>query len=157
YVDIPIDKPHLDMARDCPRNDCVIAKLAEFRKALQDPATTPEQRREALMFIAHFVGDMHQPLHCADHDDKGGNGVRVQVFDRITNLDRRWDGGMTTRLGTEDMRLPELSREGARHKKWRKGSVEKWAEESHKRAVEVVYGHLPKAGEDGVVTLGADY
>src|ERR1035438_7869534 len=67
YIDIPIDKPHLDMARDCPNGDCVIAKIEDFRKALNDPATAPAARREDLMFLIHFVGDMHQPLHSSDN------------------------------------------------------------------------------------------
>jgi nuclease S1 len=157
YIDIPIDKPHLDMARDCPKNDCVIVKIADFRKTLQDPSASAEQRREALMFVVHFIGDMHQPLHCSDNHDKGGNDVRVQFFDRRTNLHSLWDGVLIDRLGTEDQLLPELSLEAARHKKWRKGSVEKWAEESHKAAVKIVYGKLSVPGSDGLVTLKADY
>src|SRR5581483_4728907 len=30
YIDIPIDKPHLDMARDCPKADCVLTKIEDF-------------------------------------------------------------------------------------------------------------------------------
>jgi hypothetical protein len=77
YIDIPIDKPHLDMARDCPKGDCVIAKIEDFQKVLKDPAAAPAQRREALLFLVHFVGDMHQPLHCSDNNDQGGNKVLV--------------------------------------------------------------------------------
>ena len=47
-----------------------------------DPAATPVQRREALMFLVHFVGDMHQPLHCSDNQDKGGNDVKLDFFGR---------------------------------------------------------------------------
>ncbi len=54
----------LDMKRDCPTGDCVIAKILDFRKIVHDPATAPEARAEALMFLVHFIGDMHQPLHC---------------------------------------------------------------------------------------------
>src|ERR1017187_78791 len=36
YIDIPIDKPRLDMARDCPKADCVIAKIETFQKELHD-------------------------------------------------------------------------------------------------------------------------
>ena len=79
YIDIPIDKPHLNMERDCPKGDCVIAKIEEFRAALKDPATPAGSRREALMFIIHFVGDMHQPLHSADHHDRGGNDVPSRI------------------------------------------------------------------------------
>ena len=60
YIDIPIDKPHLDMARDCPKGECVIAKIEDFRKVVVDPAATAVQRREALIFLVHFVGG-HAP------------------------------------------------------------------------------------------------
>ena len=157
YIDIPIDKRRLDMARDCPKNDCVIPKIADFRKALKDPSVSADQRREALMFLVHFIGDMHQPLHCSDNHDRGGNDVRVQFLDRRTNLHSLWDGVLVGRLGTEDQLLPGLSLEAARRKKWRKGSVENWAEQSHKAAVKTVYGNLPAPGSDGVVTLGTEY
>src|SRR5438270_13254518 len=102
YVDIPIDQPHLDLARDCANHDCVIAKIEEFEKALSDPATAPEMRREALMFIVHFIGDMHQPLHCATNHDKGGNDVMTDFFGKPMNLHSVWDSGLLGRMGGED-------------------------------------------------------
>src|SRR5664279_6309823 len=145
YVDIPIDKPHLDMARDCPKGDCVLAKIEDFRKALKDPATAPEPQREALMFLVHFVGDMHQPLHCADNADQGGNKVLVKYGnrggDRPYNLHSLWDSGLldampkmpTGAVPKEELLLPQYSLESARHaKKWSKGTVEDWAEQIHK-------------------------
>jgi len=158
YIDIPIDKPHLDMARDCPKNDCVIAKIPDLRKTLQDPAASEVERREALMFLVHFIGDMHQPLHCSDNKDRGGNGVRVMFFDRRSNLHSVWDSGLLGRMGTEDQLFPELSKESARHrKKWAKGTVADWAEQAHKASQKVVYGDLPKASGDAPIALGADY
>jgi hypothetical protein len=158
YIDIPIDQPHLDMARDCPKGDCVIAKIADLRKTLRDPDSTPEQRREALMYLIHFVGDMHQPLHCSDNNDRGGNGVRVVFFDRQTNLHSVWDSGLVGRLGTEDQLFPGLSKESARRaKKWSKGTVEDWAEEAHRASQKVVYGKLPKVAAGTPVPLGAAY
>jgi S1/P1 Nuclease len=153
YVDIPIDKPHLDMARDCPKGDCVIAKIEEFRLAVKDPATTPEKRREDLMFLIHFVGDMHQPLHCADNKDKGGNDVRIEFNGRQSNLHSLWDSGLLGRMGKEDDLLPRLSRESQRHKdKYARGTVRDWAEQSHKLAQKMVYGRLPKG-----LVIRADY
>src|SRR4051794_6735712 len=38
YIDIPINQSQRDMARDCPKGDCVIVKIADFRKVLVDPA-----------------------------------------------------------------------------------------------------------------------
>jgi hypothetical protein len=145
YVDIPIDKPHLDMDRDCPKGDCVIGAIARFRAALHDPATPPVQRREALMFLIHFIGDMHQPLHCSDNKDKGGNDVHVQFNDRAMNLHSLWDSGLLGRIGNEEKLYPILTAQSLSHeKKFAKGTVEDWAEESHKAAQKMVYGKLPK-------------
>jgi hypothetical protein len=158
FIDIPIDKPHRDMERDCPKGACVIAKIADLRKTLKEPDISADQRREAFMFLVHFVGDMHQPLHCSDHSDRGGNSVRVQFFDRQSNLHSVWDSGLLGRLGKEDELFPELARESAKHaKKWAKGNVEDWAEQSHKSAQVVVYGKLPKVPDGALVPLNARY
>ena len=123
YIDIHIDKPHLDMARDCPKGDCVIAKIEDFRKVVVDPAATAVQRKEALMFLVHFVGDMHQPLHCSDNQDKGGNDVKLDFFGRDYNLHSAWDSGLLGRIGKEDELFTRSSSDltQKRAKKWGKG------------------------------------
>ena len=158
YVDIPITVKHLDMARDCPKGDCVLTKITEFRKTLADPATPAEQRREALMFLVHFVGDMHQPLHCSDNKDKGGNDVKVVFFGNPSNLHSVWDSGLIGRMKkSEEQLFTELSAESQKHaRRWAKGTVEDWAEQSHKAAQKVVYGRLPK-GAASPVALDATY
>jgi len=158
YVDIPITQPHLDMPRDCPGNDCVLAKITDLRQTLRDPATSPALRTEALMFLVHFIGDMHQPLHCADNHDKGGNTVAVALAGQTTNLHSAWDSGLLGRIGSEEQLFPSLSKESRkRAKKWRQGTVEDWAEESHRAAQNKVYGKLPKAPPDTPVPLDAAY
>ena len=155
FIDIPIDKPHLDMARDCAKDDCVLAVIPRLRQTLQDPAATAVQKSEALMFLIHFVGDMHQPLHCADNGDKGGNDVKLELYGRPTNLHSIWDSGMLSRIGTEEMLFPVLSKESEkRKKKWRRGTIDDWAEESHRLAQKIVYGKLPKTTP---VVIDANY
>jgi hypothetical protein len=158
YIDIPIDQPHLDMARDCPKGDCVIKKIEDFEVVLHDPNTPAVQRREALMFLIHFVGDMHQPLHDSDNKDKGGNDVHVTYNGRNMNLHSLWDSGLLGHMGKEDELFPVYSADSERHaKKWAKGSVEDWAEQAHKLAVKVTYGKLPKADKSAPVTITAEY
>jgi hypothetical protein len=162
YIDIPIDKPHLDMARDCPKGDCVIAKIEDFQKVLKDPATPPVQRKEALMFLVHFVGDMHQPLHCADNGDQGGNKVIVKFgdhpSDRPYNLHSLWDSGLLGKMPKEDDLFAVYSRESAAHaKKWAKGTVEDWAEQNHKVAQKITYGKLPKVAPGTPEPIDAAY
>jgi hypothetical protein len=158
YVDIPFDKPHLDLARDCAKEGCVVTEIAVLRRSLHDPATPVAERREALMFLIHFVGDMHQPLHCIDRDDKGGNGVQTEFAGRRGNLHGVWDSALLSRMGTEDQLLPALSRDSAAHaRKYAKGMVAQWAEQSHRTARKVVYGKLPKAEAGKPVVLDAAY
>ena len=49
---------------------------------------------EALKFLIHFVGDLHQPMHMGRKDDKGGNKVDFNWFGRKTNLHSVWDGAL---------------------------------------------------------------
>lgn len=148
YIDIPIDRPRRDMERDCPKGDCVVQKIEDFEAVLRDPNAPAPQRREALMFVIHFIGDMHQPLHSSDDKDQGGNGKHVVWDGRQTNLHSLWDSGLLGRIGTEDALFPMLSAASEKHaKKWAKGSVEDWAEECHKLSVKIVYGKLPKVAE----------
>lgn len=79
FVDIPLSASSFDPARDCARSDCVIERIDEFRKILADPKEKPLRRQEALLYLIHFVGDLHQPLHC-EGDARGGNDVKV-TFD----------------------------------------------------------------------------
>ena len=158
YIDIPISKSHLDMARDCPRGDCVIAEIESLERALRDPALAAPERREDLMFLIHFVGDMHQPLHCSDNADKGGNEVRVEFNGHATNLHSLWDSGLLGRIGGEEQLLPTLSAASARNRrKWSRGTVEQWAEESHKAARKMVYGRLPHSSGDAPRAISPAY
>jgi hypothetical protein len=157
YIDIPLDKSRLDMERDCAKGDCIVSMISRFRQVVRD-AATPNDRAEALMFLIHFIGDMHQPLHCSDNHDRGGNDVLLQFHDEPTNLHSLWDSGLLSRLGTEDELFPSLSLEAAKHaKEWSEGTVTDWAEQSHKLGVEVVYGKLPKAIDGAPVTIDAAY
>jgi nuclease S1 len=158
FINIPIHEPGLDMARHCPAGDCVIARIRILREMLRDPATAPAARTEALMFLVHFVGDMHQPLHCGDNHDKGGNEVRVSLAGKITNLHSAWDHDLPGRIGSKEQLFHALSEESSTHaRKWRRGMVEDWAEESHDLAKRKVYGKLPKASPDTPILLGAKY
>ena len=158
YIDIPIDKPHMDLTRDCPKGDCVVTQIAAERAILKDHSAKLEQRREALMFLVHFIGDMHQPLHCSDNKDKGGNDVRVVFFERPGNLHGTWDSGLLGRMGKEDEIFPALLQEAEKNRrKFSKGNVADWAEESHLAAQQVVYGKLPPEPSGTPEALSGDY
>ena len=68
-------------------------------KELRDPALSREQRAQALVFVVHLVGDVHQPLHAGHAEDKGGNDVHLTYRGKETNLHSLWDSGLTDYLG----------------------------------------------------------
>lgn len=75
----------------------VWAAVLGYSEMVADESLPREERREALMFLLHFIGDLHQPLHCGFADDLGANRVPVLHDGRRFNLHRIWD---TEILGT---------------------------------------------------------
>ena len=77
----------------------VLSGIADSLKTLRDHAAKPEDASIALAMLTHFIGDVHQPLHCTDrNNDRGGNGVLISgvVFSdlrpkTVANLHTYWD------------------------------------------------------------------
>lgn len=146
FVDIPISAPRYDPARDCRQGDCVVAKIEQFEATLADKRASQRDRLEALKFVVHFVGDLHQPLHASDNNDKGRNEVHVTFEGRHTNLHAVWDTyilepavndgerGYAQQL-TSHITATDVAR-------WQHGKPEDWANEAHQVAVSVIYGIL---------------
>lgn len=154
YVDIPYAATSYQAARDCPDGQCVVHQIDALAAVLADPAAPAPKRYEALCYVVHFVGDLHQPLHCADRDgDRGGNlqVVRYPGAAEDTNLHAVWDGNLLRanlgRLGPleyADRLNDEIS--GRQARRWSRGTPAEWALEGHDLAVEFVYAGLPPAG-----------
>ncbi|XBJ05205.1 hypothetical protein VPH35_024029 [Triticum aestivum] len=94
FADTPEDCK-FSYARDCHdtkgnKNVCVVGAINNYTAALQD-SSSPYNRTESLMFLAHFVGDVHQPLHCGHVEDLGGNTILVRWYRRKSNLHHVWD------------------------------------------------------------------
>jgi hypothetical protein len=77
FVDIPVAESTYDPATQCVDDACVIAALANLRPALQC-GKDDKAKLDALRFVVHFVGDIHQPLHTVK-DATGGNTIPVKV------------------------------------------------------------------------------
>lgn len=92
YVSIDDDESFDDFERS-DKGD-VLEALDRFEAQLRDPNIQGEQKRQALAFYIHFVGDIHQPLHVGRRDDLGGNKTKVTWFNKLTNIHSVWDGGM---------------------------------------------------------------
>lgn len=150
YVNIPLPDTVYAPERHCRGGRCIIAAIEHDRRVLADPAA-PLDRAEALRFLIHFMGDLHQPLHVADNSDRGGNGRTVYLFGDSTNLHKAWDGALIERYGMSDSAyLGELRRqmESLDLPALERGTVVDWAMEGHRIAVEHAY-RLPRGGRIG--------
>ncbi|SIQ63102.1 hypothetical protein SAMN05421546_1614 [Solilutibacter tolerans] len=80
--------------RDCKNGDCVVEAIRKQAAILKDRHQSLLARRNALKFIVHFVGDVHQPLHAGYARDRGGNDIQVNDTGFGTNLHAVWDSRM---------------------------------------------------------------
>jgi hypothetical protein len=130
YVNIP-DGQAYDRVRRYRDGD-VIEALERFVSVLRYPASSREDKVAALKFIAHLVGDIHQPLHVGRASDRGGNELRVSWFGESSNLHRVWDSELISqqRLSPRSLVLALESRASQEVEAWRLDRPLTWADES---------------------------
>lgn len=143
FYNLPVcdNKPKKDL---CPNGNCAIYRINEFTKVLKDPNSSKEDKIFAVRVLVHVVGDIHQPLHAGDNNDRGGNLLKVG---NKTNLHSEWDHAFVRKLAKG--RNPEKLAEDLRAKYtsdfqlWQTGDPLMWANESNQFARTVAYGKLP--------------
>jgi hypothetical protein len=82
------------VTRDClPAAGCAVSALANQTQRVNDRSLDHWGRGQALRWILHLIGDLHQPLH-TEAEDRGGNGIAVTFHGRHTNLHSVWDTAM---------------------------------------------------------------
>jgi hypothetical protein len=170
FIDISVtaDLTNPDLNKFCPEGNCALAAIKKFQGILKDPDQPLQNRREALFFIVHFIGDIHQPLHCAErNNDRGGNLVRVFLEGddvHVSNLHKVWDTNLVQEamgpLGMDDYaKRLAFTLSSQQRKALQKGTPEDWILESHKIARANVYKDkgvaIPANGNPH--TLSSDY
>jgi len=142
YCNIKESKWTYEKNRDCPDGACVVEKVGVFLRALVVERLSPIKRKEALMYLIHFVGDVHQPLHLGNARDRGGNKIQVSFKGQPTNLHTLWDGKLIQLAGkslvqySRDLSLRTTASESV---KWNSSKVTEWANESRAFALNQAY------------------
>lgn len=148
YVDIPVCGP-ADPSTYCPDGQCATEQINRFAHVLGDHNASQGDRIEALKFLTHLVGDIHQPLHAANNHDHGGNDIQVSFLKQggsSLNLHAIWDTDMIEQFSTDPgheaaILIKTISDQDV--KTWSTGTIDDWAAESHQLAVKIAYGKLP--------------
>ena len=140
YQNVDICKP-FDMKSACKDGNCVSAQITRDVKLLQDPKVPAREKVQALAFLVHFVGDLHQPLHAGDHADLGGNRAKADYGiygpERL-NLHSIWDGLLAERAISTPPSLVRVYTPAERAPV-QAGSVEDWSRDSWQVAKDVTY------------------
>jgi nuclease S1 len=132
YVNVPITDSRYD-SKYCQPGGCVVSKVQDFKRVLQDPKAGRTEKQEALKFLVHFIEDLHQPLHVGDTGSRGGNDTQVRFYNSGSNLHKVWDSQIIERYTTDGRELlGDLKgiTSPASAAEWSKGTPEDWATES---------------------------
>ncbi|HEX6160867.1 MAG TPA: S1/P1 nuclease [Thermoanaerobaculia bacterium] len=147
FLNVPRETFAIDPA-DCNGN-CILKGIAYHTKGLTLPGLTENQHAQALLFLGHWLGDIHQPLHISFKDDRGGNSVLLtkdSFYERFKprpgeeekpmNLHSVWDGRILAKMrGTtsvddfaQELRSAITAEQRAQ---WLTGTPLDWAQESY--------------------------
>ncbi len=151
YVNIPIWDSIYRPAAVCPHGACVIGALETQLARLSNRTLPRAERAEALKWVVHLVGDMHQPLHVGDRGDRGGNDVKLTYDGKPGNLHAIWDTGLLLATGVSEEQLVVQVERTLRQRgdlgRLTSGSILEWAMESHAVSRDVAYPFLPRSLE----------
>lgn len=155
YVDIPfreggqVDPP-------IPPAPNVISKIGEYAAALKDPKSSAQARVDALSWLFHLLGDIHQPMHCIERysadnpgGDRGGNSFHLRG--RFKSLHQLWDASTDADSTTKGSVVEEILETHPRQSlagPLQESRVEEWARESHRIARLEAYGPLRENPEN---------
>jgi hypothetical protein len=111
----------------------VYTALVKEEGILGDDHASREHRVNALKYVVHFVGDIHQPMHVSRAEDKGGNTIQVQYDGQGTNLHSLWDTRMLKHAGLSEAQLAQNFDKATPEQitKWQSDPQINWAWESY--------------------------
>jgi hypothetical protein len=155
YVNMDLNQTY-EQAEKNPEGDLVTG-INDCIAVLKDKNSTLEEQNFNLKMLIHFIGDLHQPMHIGQKEDKGGNSIQVQWFGSGTNLHSVWDSKMIDDWEMSYIELADnvddLSKKQI--EAIEKGSIIDWVNEVHVITKEV-YNSV-KVGENLKYKYSYDY
>lgn len=154
YQNIDICQPFA-LKPNCPDGNCVSAQVERNFKLLSNRKLPDNVRLEALAFLVHFTGDLHQPLHAGDRHDRGGNDVKADygIIPGL-NLHWIWDGPLAERSISTP---PALVRSYSAADKAAvvAGTAEDWSREAWEASRDIAYARALDGDPCGPKPIGA--
>lgn len=171
YLNVPPEARTVGLENCSRGRGCLLSAIETHLGVLADRRTSDAERLEALKYLGHWIGDIHQPLHLGHAEDKGGNDIHVlwQAADgpispfilnpRETNIHRVWDHEMLDDLRLEPFRYATrlwMSITADERQTWIDSGALGWARESRLIASDPETRYV--GAEPGqVLVLGPEY
>ncbi len=185
YINLPVyltDKDEKELADDLDvnlqmqfdpplrQNLNIVQALKGNLRVWRDETAADADRAVALCWILHLTGDMHQPLHNValfsrawfPQGDRGGNSIAIRQKDDVTNLHVVWDSlpNRFDDLSPDEDTKALLSKNVAQIQ-----SIDTWANQSHRMAMEYAYTeevktkllHQVSNNQNPEISLTAEY
>lgn len=132
YINMDLDETYATAEKN-PQGDLVTG-INKCIAVLKDKKSSEEDKTFFLKLLVHFVGDLHQPMHIGQKEDKGGNTIQVQWFGQGTNLHAVWDTKMIEEWNMSYIELANNAKDLSKKQieAIQKGTVVEWVDEVHK-------------------------
>jgi len=92
---LPAGARSFDLARDCPKPASCVIEQVERQAAMLKSTAPKAQRADALRFLAHLIGDLHQPMNIAIAGQLAPRRVSGMFNGTPSNLHAVWETGLT--------------------------------------------------------------
>ena len=150
YINLALQDRKAYISERCPHDNCAPARIRLFAEQLASNTPGGEwSQLDALRYLVHFVGDIHQPLHTISDADLGGNCEQLpEPIENAKNLHALWDSGILREIDADDRSLADdLNRDidgwSSFHRYWAtRGNQDDWVWESHLLAQKDIYQRL---------------
>lgn len=121
------------------KQDNIYKEITLLERTIADKVSSVQQKRVALYFLVHLMGDAHQPMHVGREEDLGGNRISVLWFNDKSNLHAVWDGKLIDYMKYSYSEYANLLNTISKEKKktLQAGTLEDWLYESHCVANEI--------------------
>ena len=131
YVNMDLEESYADATKN-PKGDLVTG-INKCIEVLKDTNSSEEDKSFHLKMLVHFVGDLHQPMHIGQKEDKGGNAIQVEWFGKETNLHAVWDTKMIENWNMSYLELADNAKDVSKKQiaAIEAGTLIEWVDETH--------------------------
>ncbi len=89
FINFDIERDFYEISK--PEGENAFTIIRNSFSILSNPKANKQEKFNAIVWMIHLVGDIHQPLHLGNNSDIGGNKIKVDWFGKETNLHEVWD------------------------------------------------------------------